>query len=489
MNILLLGSGSRESALATKFLRSKLISCLYIYPKNQVYFINVGDLNSIDRYQIVELPTTKDLDPYSKELLQHLAIYAKNHAIDLVISGPEAYLCAGITDIFASHNITVFGPTHQVSQLEGSKSFAKKIMTEAQIPTACYHQATNKQQCLCLSKSYLKQYNACVLKCSGLAGGKGVFVCFNQQQVDQAIDTIYTKLQSSADQVIIEQYIEGKECSYFAWIHQDKIKSLGFVRDYKRLLDHDQGPNTGGMGAYTPVLDLPKHAQQVVLSKVIHPLINQLKKQSLSYTGFLYVGLIYDQNSDLFSVLEFNIRLGDPECQVLSVHDTSSWFDTTIDLLQLNNNVQATNSSNNHSLKALSMLSDSDNSDQDKTIAVVVSSLCYARFDQKLNPSDLPKPTLALSGDLLKRQVGKDYELMIFPSSNVKKIDPQQTIDNKHLPHNHYFMPTKGRLLTLVAKSNSYSKARQVIYSHLDKIKARWPNIHYRKDIAINLDH
>ena len=492
MHLLLLGSGGRESALAAKILGSETAKSssfkLYIHPGNDAMLLNFPPNTPDKNFERITKISHNSHPPYSDKHISSIALWAKNNHIDLVISGSEAYLCAGLTDKMRQFGITVFGPDKYVAQLEGSKAFSKKIMKAANIPTADYDIATNKQSCLDLANNYFKKYKAVVLKCSGLAGGKGVFVCNSKLDIEIAIKNLYEKFSSSSAKVVVEKKLTGVECSYFVYINKDQVIELGFARDFKRLNDNDTGPNTGGMGVYSPVEDLPKNCQKTILKKVIHPLIAQLKKTDKFYRGILYVGLMYDKNHDMFNVLEFNVRLGDPECQVLAFSDNRPWLDIIMSLSELKHTKYLNDVDINHAGNSCNY-----QNKLTKTVAVVVSSSCYAQLPQnsKNNQQSKDQITTAksfnnkpLSAELLRCKFTDEYQLIIFPSQCVIGLDPNDDLVKDLDKNQQYFIPKKGRLLTVVCKAHSYQQARSVAYNHIEKIKKTWSDIHYRTDIA-----
>lgn len=308
MRVLVIGSGGREHALAWKLKQSPECRDLFIWPGNSASH-RVGTA--------LGLPSDA-----SFEQLGDAAIAFK---IDMVVVGPEGPLSEGIADYMEMRGLKVFGPNKDAAQLESSKAFAKRIMMEASIPTAAFEVVTTKEQCTECAFRILNRDGGVVLKASGLASGKGVFVCHNEKDVMDGIERLYESSMSAASrQVVVEEMLFGREVSYFCFIGHGGVTRIGFAVDHKRLLPGDKGPNTGGMGCYTPVPWLPGDAGEQVDSRVVEPLLEALERNGISYTGCLYVGLMWSDKGP--SVVEFNVRLGDPEAQVLALSDQTDWL-------------------------------------------------------------------------------------------------------------------------------------------------------------------
>ena len=315
LKVLLVGKGGREHALAWKISNSELCHKLYLWPGNAA---------------MAPLGEVFDLAPDAD--FEALADHAKGCKIDLVVCGPEAPLADGLADTLATHGIPVFGPRKQAAMLEASKEFSKKMMQDAGVPTATYVVAEGEEQCRKAAYSMLNEIGATVIKADGLAGGKGVFVCENQDHIDEALKRLYqSSMKSAAERVVVEERLIGRECSYFTFLgsHTEEDSSagstgLGFAVDFKRLNDGDLGPNTGGMGCYAPVPWLPDDAGRQIEEKVVKPLVKHLASLNIFYTGCLYVGVMW--TADGPKVIEFNVRLGDPEAQLLSMYDDRDWL-------------------------------------------------------------------------------------------------------------------------------------------------------------------
>ena len=314
---LLIGQGAREHALALKLSQSKFLSELSIWPSNPA-MEGLGNLWT-------HLP--KDLgSPATEASFRFLVDAIVRSHIELIVVGPEGPLSMGLADELVARGLHVFGPCREAAQLETDKAYAKKIMIEAGIPTASFCEAHGEEQTRELAYQMLAKKGGVVVKASGLAAGKGVFVCRDHASIDHAMNLLFhTDMKQAASTVVLEEILEGRECSFFVFLGHQTPCEIGFAVDYKRLLNQDQGPNTGGMGCYTPVPWLPHNASHIVMERVVHPLLNTLARRGISYRGCLYVGLMWSPEKGP-QVVEFNVRLGDPEAQALSFHDTRDWL-------------------------------------------------------------------------------------------------------------------------------------------------------------------
>ena len=294
MNIGLIGSGGREHALCQKIHESKLIKKIICFPGNAgtakiAKNIKADILNFREIHQLVQF-----------------------HKIDLVIVGPEEPLVRGLVDYLRKKKIKVFGPDKFASRLEGSKAFMKKVCKSNNIPTADYKICKNKKDVLnFLKKSKLPL----VVKADGLAAGKGVTICSSKKKVLNISEEIFKGKFKSSKKIVLEEFLEGEEASYFVIADKKTFKFFGTAQDHKRVKENDKGPNTGGMGAYSPAKIIDKKLEKKIINKIIKPTFFALKKKKIYYTGFLYVGLMIQDNEPY--LIEFNVRMGDPECQVI----------------------------------------------------------------------------------------------------------------------------------------------------------------------------
>ena len=294
MNIGLIGSGGREHALCQKIHESKLIKKIICFPGNAgtakiAKNIKADILNFREIHQLVQF-----------------------HKIDLVIVGPEEPLVRGLVDYLREKKIKVFGPDKFASRLEGSKAFMKKVCKSNNIPTADYKICKNKKDVLnFLKKSKLPL----VVKADGLAEGKGVTICSSKKKILKISEEIFKGKFKSSKKIVLEEFLEGEEASYFVIADKKTFKFFGTAQDHKRVKENDKGPNTGGMGAYSPAKIIDKKLEKKIINKIIKPTFFALKKKKIYYTGFLYVGLMIQDNEPY--LIEFNVRMGDPECQVI----------------------------------------------------------------------------------------------------------------------------------------------------------------------------
>ena len=295
MKILVIGSGGREHALAWKLAQSVKIQKIYVAPGN-------GGTALDSRLENVNISNPDEL-----------AEFAIQNDVQLTVVGPEAPLAAGIVNIFRAKNLKIFGPTKEAAQLESSKDFAKSFMERHGIPTAKYQTFSD----LAAAHKYIDEQGApIVIKADGLAAGKGVIVAMNLTEAHDAVDMMLSdnKLGDAGARVVIEEFLEGEEASFIVLVDGKNILPLATSQDHKRLLDNDKGPNTGGMGAYSPAPIVTPALHARVLREIITPTINGMKKDGIPFTGFLYAGLMIDKEGNP-KTLEFNCRMGDPETE------------------------------------------------------------------------------------------------------------------------------------------------------------------------------
>ena len=295
MKILVIGSGGREHALAWKLAQSVKIQKIYVAPGN-------GGTALDSRLENVNISNPDEL-----------ADFAIQNDVQLTVVGPEAPLAAGIVNIFRAKNLKIFGPTKEAAQLESSKDFAKSFMERHGIPTAKYQTFSD----LAAAHKYIDEQGApIVIKADGLAAGKGVIVAMNLTEAHDAVDMMLSdnKLGDAGARVVIEEFLEGEEASFIVLVDGKNILPLATSQDHKRLLDNDKGPNTGGMGAYSPAPIVTPALHARVLREIITPTINGMKKDGIPFTGFLYAGLMIDKEGNP-KTLVFNCRMGDPETQ------------------------------------------------------------------------------------------------------------------------------------------------------------------------------
>ena len=320
MKVLVIGSGGREHAIAWKLLQSARVQTVYVAPGN-------GGTGSDNRLHNVPLTDFKDL-----------AEFAEREKIALTVVGPEGPLASGIVDFFRARGLRIFGPTQAAAQLESSKAYAKAFMKRHRIPTASYETFTESAA----AHDYVDTHGApIVIKADGLAAGKGVVVATTMAQAHEAIDwmlgtdgaanTLGVQHNAGADgqavpRVVIESFLEGEEASFIVMCDGKNVVSLATSQDHKRLLDGDEGPNTGGMGAYSPAPVVTPNVHAKAMHEIILPTIQGMAKDGIPFTGFLYAGLMIDAQGQPRTV-EFNCRLGDPETQPILMRLKSDLFD------------------------------------------------------------------------------------------------------------------------------------------------------------------
>ncbi|MFJ4288693.1 phosphoribosylamine--glycine ligase [Cupriavidus sp. NPDC089707] len=295
MKVLVVGSGGREHALAWKLAQS---------PKVQVVYVAPGNGGTALDKRLQNVPLT---DP------EVIAAFAEREGVAFTVVGPEAPLAAGIVDIFRAKGLRIFGPSKAAAQLESSKDFAKAFMQRHGIPTAAYQTFSDAAQ----AHAYIDAQGApIVIKADGLAAGKGVVVAMSLEEAHTAVDMMLAdnKLGDAGARVVIEEFLEGEEASFIVLVDGKNVLALATSQDHKRLLDADAGPNTGGMGAYSPAPVVTPALHARALREIILPTVRGMEKDGIPYTGFLYAGLMIDKDGNL-KTLEFNCRMGDPETQ------------------------------------------------------------------------------------------------------------------------------------------------------------------------------
>jgi phosphoribosylamine--glycine ligase len=304
MKILVIGSGGREHALAWRLSQGRKVQKVYVAPGN------------------AGTATEEGLENVAITAIPDLIEFAKRENIELTVVGPEAPLAAGIVDQFRAAGLKIFGPTKAAAQLESSKDFAKRFMTRHNIPTAFFETFSSITD----ARAYVEKHGApIVIKADGLAAGKGVVVAMSKQEAFDAIDMMLSdnKLGDAGARVVIEEFLEGEEASFIVMVDGKNVLPMATSQDHKRLLDGDLGPNTGGMGAYSPAPVVTPEIHARALREVINPVVRGMASEGITYTGFLYAGLMISPDGSL-KVLEFNCRMGDPETQPIMLRLKSS---------------------------------------------------------------------------------------------------------------------------------------------------------------------
>ena len=299
MKVLVVGSGGREHALAWRIAKCASVEHVYVAP---------GNAGTAADASLENVPVTD---------IAELAAFVRANGVDLTVVGPEAPLAKGIVNEFRKQGLDIFGPTQEAAQLESSKDFAKAFMKRHGIPTADYETFSDAQA----AHAYVDAKGApIVIKADGLAAGKGVVVAMSLEEAHAAIDDMLAghKFGSAGARVVIEDFLTGEEASFIVMVDGEHILPMASSQDHKRLLDADRGPNTGGMGAYSPAPVVTDEVHAKVMREIIEPTVKGMAADGIRYTGFLYAGLMIDKNADgelTVKTLEFNCRMGDPETQ------------------------------------------------------------------------------------------------------------------------------------------------------------------------------
>jgi phosphoribosylamine---glycine ligase len=307
MKILVIGSGGREHALAWRLAQSARVSRVYVAPGNA----GTAQEDGLYNVEAAEIPSLVQL--------------AKDEGIHATVVGPEAHLAAGVVDAFRAEGLRIFGPTQKAARLESSKDFAKQFMARHHIPTAASETFTS----VSLAHAYVNRKGApIVVKADGLAAGKGVVVAMTKEEAHAAIDMMLesNKLGDAGARVVIEDFMEGEEASFIVMVDGRNILPLASSQDHKRIFDGDRGPNTGGMGAYSPAPVVTPEVHSRVMREIIGPTVKGMAAERIPYTGFLYAGLMIDDKGNP-RVVEFNCRLGDPEAQPILLRLKSDLLD------------------------------------------------------------------------------------------------------------------------------------------------------------------
>ena len=295
MKLLVIGSGGREHALAWRLAQGAKVQKVFVAPGNAGTALEEG----VKNVAITAIP----------DLIE----FVKREDIHMTVVGPEAPLAAGIVDAFRAEGLKIFGPTRAAAQLESSKDFAKRFMTRHNIPTGFFETFSD----VAAARAYVEKHGApIVIKADGLAAGKGVVVAMTRDEAFAAIDMMLSdnKLGDAGARVVIEEFLEGEEASFIVMADGKHVLAMATSQDHKRLLDGDSGPNTGGMGAYSPAPVVTPEIYARALREVIQPVVRGMEKEGIVYTGFLYAGLMISPDGGI-KVLEFNCRMGDPETQ------------------------------------------------------------------------------------------------------------------------------------------------------------------------------
>lgn len=416
MNIAIIGSGGREHSLCFKLKKSKKVSKIFCFPGN-------AGTSSISKNIKV------DTNNFSK-IFKHI----KKNKINLIVVGPEVPLVNGIVDYFKKRNIRIFGPSKKASKLEGSKVFMKNFCKKFKIPTAKYKQVFNLDD----AKHFISTLKfPIVVKADGLAAGKGVTICKNKKKALLEIKKIFNGKFKSSKKVVVEEFLAGEEASYFVITDGKSFKNIGTAQDHKRIGEGDTGPNTGGMGAYSPSYIINKKMENKIINKIIIPTINGMRKIGCRYQGILYAGLMINNNEP--KLIEYNVRFGDPECQVIMMRLKN-------DLLEL---IQSTLNKN---LKKKRIVWE-----RKKAITVVVANKGYpGKYKNNIELKNLYK-------------IKQNSKMQLFHAGTI--IDERNKVKTNG-----------GRVLNATVMNQNLKVARDTAHKMIKRIV--WKNKYYRKDIG-----
>ncbi|MEN8280817.1 phosphoribosylamine--glycine ligase [Acinetobacter gerneri] len=418
MNILVLGSGGREHALAWKIAQDAKVQKVFVAPGN------------------AGTETENKCENVALDILDNAAIiaFAKENNVDLVIVGPEAPLVNGVVDAARAAGVKIWGPTQYAAQLEGSKAFAKHFLKRHNIPTAFYDVFTEVDA----AKAYIEKNGApIVIKADGLAAGKGVIVAMTNQEAFDAIDDMLAgnKFGDAGSRVVIEQFLDGEEASFICMIDGENILPMATSQDHKRIFETDQGPNTGGMGAYSPAPVVTNDVFERVMNEVMRPTVEGMAKDGHVYTGFLYAGLMIDAEGQP-RVIEFNCRFGDPETQPIMMRLQSS----LVDLVEAG---------------IEGKLPSEANWDERKTVGIVLASAGY--------------PETAKKGDVISGLDTQIADSKVFHAGTAKNAQGE-------------IVTSGGRVLCVTALGNTIGEAQAKALELAEKVT--FDGVQYRKDIG-----
>ena len=418
-NVLIIGSGGREHALGWKILQSKHVKKIYFAPGNGGPSENV------------------DIQPTE---IHKLTAFAKQNQCFTIV-GPETPLASGIVDSFVEEGLKIFGPTKNAARLESSKEFTKQFMKKNDIPTASFRAFSDPEE----AKDYaVKQETKLVVKADGLAFGKGVIICNNLDEVLDAIDRLMVKREfgNASSKIVIEEQLFGEECSFIVFSDGKTIIPLASSQDHKRIFDNDKGPNTGGMGSYSPAPVMDNDLYDKIMNQIMEPAVKGMKEHGSPFKGFLYGGIMIEEQTRKPYVLEFNVRMGDPECQPILMRMQSDLFEYL-------------ESVTNDELDSLPPVKWKNQF----AVCVVMASRGY--------------PGRYSVGYVIKG-LDSDFgpDVMVFHADT--KLDTENTIRTNG-----------GRVLGITALGDSVAEARNNAYSTVHGISWGKNDYYYRTDIAM----
>ncbi|HBV56486.1 MAG TPA: phosphoribosylamine--glycine ligase [Rhodobacteraceae bacterium] len=415
MNILILGSGGREHALAWATLQNPKCDKLIVAPGNA---------------GISAIAECADIDILNGGAV---AEFCFENAIDFVLVGPEAPLAAGVADRLREAGLLVFGPSKDAARLEASKAFTKEICDAANAPTAAYARFTEVEA----AKDYIRTQGApIVIKADGLAAGKGVIVAMTLEEALEGVETVFSEFGDAGAEAVIEEFMEGEEASYFLLVDGETVLAIGTAQDHKRVGDGDTGPNTGGMGAYSPAPVLSEAIATRALDDIVKPTMREMARRGMPYQGVLYAGLMIKDGMP--RLVEYNVRFGDPECQVLMMRLGGQAFDLI------------------HACAEGRLAEAKVNWADDHAVTVVMAAEGY--------PGTPKKGTVIRGLDTLP----EDSQNMVFHAGT-------RAEDGKILANG-------GRVLNVTARGASLKEAQARAYAMVDAID--WPEGFCRRDIG-----
>tara|TARA_A100001388_G_scaffold192809_1_gene145257 strand:- start:2121 stop:3383 length:1263 start_codon:yes stop_codon:yes gene_type:complete len=418
MKVGIIGSGGREHAICQSLKNSNKIKEIFCFPGN------AGTSEIATNIKI-------DMEDFEK-----LKIFILENRIDLIIVGPEKPLVDGLVDYLKEYNINVFGPNKIASQLEGSKIFTKELCKKFNIPTAKFGIFKNTDD----AKKYLDDTNfPIVIKADNLASGKGVYICNNKNEANNAVDEIFNGKFGKADKLLIEEFLIGEEMSFFT-IHDGKIfKNFETAQDHKRVLEGDRGKNTGGMGAYSPSRLINAELEKKIINKIINPTLKALSDLGTQYQGFLYAGLMIVENEPY--LIEYNVRMGDPECQTILPKLKTDLLD-------------------------------------------IFLACCNERLnDINIEWSDKKSLCIVLCSKGYPEKIKKNVKLNNLNKIRLDKLNFIYHAGTKS--DNDEIYAVGGRVLNFVSLSDNFESARKSIINNISELN--WTGGFYRKDIGFKV--
>lgn len=412
MNVLIIGNGGREAAIARELSHSKKVHDLHMLPVNQAFSTKIK---------------THDISMYDQD---HILKFVIENKIGLVIIGPEKPLVDGLSDFLRKNNVNVFGPSQKGAMLEGSKIYCKEFFESAGVPTAKSIQVFSDDDLFTKAKEFKTPW---VVKADGLASGKGVYVCQNDEELKSAAKALFIDKKLGDTRVFLEEYIDGKELSFLVVTNGTEFEPLPLAQDHKRIFDHDKGPNTGGMGAVAP-LKIPDDLNQKIKTEIVEKTLAQLKRDKIDYRGVIYFGVMVKDDQPY--VLEINARFGDPETQVILPLLDGDWADVFWNISQ----------GVVHHLKWKKLYA----------TTVVMAAPGYP---------ENPEKDVFINGNIFDEKPGAHYIC-----AGVKQNPHSQWVTNG------------GRVLNAVGVAETAKKSIEIAYGYAEKIN--WRGIQKRSDIG-----